>query len=170
MNKFKKSQVLVLFVLLLFLAFIPLLPSSLKSTYLYFISNFIIIVLASEAGLFSLLYKPLEDKMQSSSLIKKPITPSDGYSEKKEAPISSVSKHVEKRLKPVEKSASETERVVSFTKVDIVKKSTFIGSGEDDDIEIQEEIEGLNGQELYVKADVFIRNFYKQLKLQKDES
>ena len=157
MNKFKKSQVLVLFVLLLFLAFIPLLPSSLKSTYLYFISNFIIIVLAAEAGVFSLFYKPLEDKMQS-SFIKKPIIPSEGYSEKKEAPapISFVSKHVEKRLKPVEKSASETERVDERIM--------------DDDIEVQEEIDGLNGQELYAKADVFIRNFYKQLKLQRDES
>jgi len=181
MNKFKKSQVLILFVLLLFLAFLPLLPSSLKSTYLYFISNFIIIVLGAEAGLFSLFYKPLEDKMQS-SLLKKPIIPSEAYSEKKEAPISYVSKHVEKRPRPVEMSASETERVVSFTKMDIVKKSTskscvfFIGSGEDDegimndDIEVQDEIEGLNGQELYAKAEVFIRNFYKQLKLQKDES
>lgn len=174
MNKFKKSQVLIFFILLLFLSFTPLLPSSLKPTYLYFISNFIIITLGAEAGLLSTLSKPLEDKTQSFSVNRKP---QEAISEKKEASttssLSAVSEDVEK---------SESERVVSVTKVVKVQKGSskpsifFLENEEndegmiDDEIEVEEEIEGLNGQELSAKAEVFIRNFYKQLKVQKERN
>ena len=68
MNKFKKSQVLVLLVLVLLLLITPFLPSSLRPTYLYFIINFLIMALFAEAGLISDFSRPLEDKKQSTSV------------------------------------------------------------------------------------------------------
>ncbi|XP_027344014.1 uncharacterized protein LOC113856414 [Abrus precatorius] len=180
MNKFKKSQVLVLFVLLVLLVIIPSLPSSLRPTYLYFITNFLIIALGAEAGLLSVFAKPLEDKKQSSSVTIKPVMPSEASPEKREASnsittcVSVVSDHAEN-------CASDSG--VCVTKVDKVQKGPsvpslfFIGSGEaEEDVMIEEELEaeedigGINGQELFAKAEAFIRNFYKQLKMQREES
>ena len=84
-----------------------------------------------------------------------------------------VSEHVEK---------SASERVVCVTKVDKVQNSPsmptlfFIGGGEadeevmDEELEAEEELGGVNGQELFTKAEAFIGNFYKQLKMQSEES
>ena len=52
----------------------------------------------------------------------------------------------------------------------------FIGGGEadeqvmDEELEAEEELGGVNGQELFTKAEAFIGNFYKQLKMQSEES
>ncbi|KAK7305153.1 hypothetical protein VNO77_43053 [Canavalia gladiata] len=177
MNKFKTSQVLVLLVLLVLLVITPSLPSSLRPTYLYFIINFLIITLGAEAGLLSVFARPLEDRKQSSSVTPKPVMmPQEASPEKREVSstcVSAVSEYAEK---------SSSERVVCVTKVDKVQKGPsrpslfFIGSGEtdedvmDEDLEAEEDIGGVNGQELFAKAEAFIRNFYKQLKMQREES
>ncbi|OIW16362.1 hypothetical protein TanjilG_19078 [Lupinus angustifolius] len=182
MNKVKKSEVIVLFVLALLLVITPSLPSSLRPTYLYFIFNLLIIALGAEAGLLS----ALEDIKQ------KPTMPSEVIiSEKREGSNititsgSDVSEHNEKKPKVVEKFVSAKIHV-GVVKVDKVNKCPsmpsifFIGSGEadfeeviDDDEEIVAEdeiVEGVNGQELFTKAEAFIGNFYKQLKMQGEES
>ncbi|KAJ1441334.1 hypothetical protein SESBI_01476 [Sesbania bispinosa] len=155
-----------------------MLPSSQRPTYLYFISNFIIIALGAEAGLLSVFFRPLEDTKQSASVILKPEMPPEAATlEKKEVStttgVSALSEHVEK---------SASERVVCVTKVDKVQKCPsrpslfFIGGGEtdaefmDEELEVEEEIEGVNGQELFAKTEAFIGNFYKQLKMQREES
>jgi hypothetical protein len=88
-----------------------------------------------------------------------------------------------KYSKVVEKSASEKKIVfVGASKLDTVKKIPsmpsifFIGDGEDDlevnkddEVEVEDEICGVNGQELFAKAEAFIGNFYKQLKMQREE-
>ncbi|XP_061342213.1 uncharacterized protein LOC133288474 [Gastrolobium bilobum] len=175
MNKFKKSQVLVLFVPALLLVLTPLLPSSLRPTYLYFIFNVLIIGLGAEAGLLSAFSNPFEDTKQHVSVTQKPIMPPEVITGG-----SAVSEHNEKKPKVVEKSASE--KIVGVTKVDKLKKcpSTpsllFIGGGEvdgevmDEGLEAEDENGGVNGQELFVKAEAFIGNFYKQLKMQREES
>ncbi|RDY02936.1 hypothetical protein CR513_13536, partial [Mucuna pruriens] len=169
MNKFKKSQVLVLFVLVVLLGITPSLPSSLRPTYLYFIINFLIMALCAEAGLLSVFVRPLEDKKQYASVMS-----SEATSEKREQASNSnpavsgaVSEHEEK---------SPSERVVGVTKEDnSVPTLFFIGSGEadeevmDEEIEAEEEIGGVNGQELFAKAEAFIGNFYKQLKMQNEK-
>ncbi|TYI42446.1 hypothetical protein ES332_A01G099100v1 [Gossypium tomentosum] len=77
--------------------------------------------------------------------------------------------------------------IVGSIKADKVKEcpSTpslfFIGSGETEtgavnreELEMEEEEEGdvggLSGPELFTKAEIFIGNFYKQLKMQREES
>ena len=88
----------------------------------------------------------------------------------------------EKKPKVVEKSVSEKKIVfVGVAKVEKVKKCPsmpsifFIEDGEDDlevkdeEVEVEDEICGVNGQELFAKAEAFIGNFYKQLKMQREE-
>ena len=90
---------------------------------------------------------------------------------------------MEKKPKVVEKSASMKKNVfVGVTKVEKVKKCPsmasifFIEDGEDDleakneEVEVEDEIYGVNGQELFAKAEAFIGNFYKQLKMQREKS
>ncbi|XP_057434065.1 uncharacterized protein LOC130726778 [Lotus japonicus] len=169
MNKFQKSQVLVLLVLVLLLVITPFLPSSLRPTYLYFILNFIIISLGAEAGLLSVFSRSSEHMSES-----------EASSEKKEASctngVNGNSDHVENSAPP------QSQRVVCVTKMDKMQKCPsrpslfFIGSGEGDaetmgeEVETEEEIGGVNGQELFAKAEAFIGNFYKQLKMQREES
>ncbi|KAJ1389545.1 hypothetical protein SESBI_38162 [Sesbania bispinosa] len=184
MNKFDKSQVLVLFVLALLLAITPLLPSSLRSTYLYFIFNVLIIALGAEAGLLSAFSKPLEDRKQPVSVTQKPVMPSEVIPKQREASSitrgSAASEHNEKKPNNVEESASE--KIVGVTKVDKFRKCPsmpsllFIGGGQADtemmdvELEAEDEIGGVNGQELFAKAEAFIGNFYKQLRMQREES
>lgn len=171
MNKFKKSQVIVLFVLILLLVITPLLPSSIKPTYLYFICNFLIIALGAEAGLLSVFSRPLEDRKQYTSVThQKPVMDPEAIPEKREAfsttgDESDVSEHVDK-------FASE-----KVQKCPSMPSLFFIGGGESDaegmdelETEVEDEIEGVNGQELFSKAEAFIGNFYKQLKMQREES
>ena len=177
MNKFKKSQILILSLVAALLFIVPLLSSSLRPTYLYFVLNLLIIELGAEAGLLSVFSRP-------AYVAAKPVTTQEVKSveskddQKQVAPASSG-----KKAKVVEKSASE-KIFGTMIKVDKVKKcpSTpslfFIGSGETEseavDVEHEEEEEevvgGLSGPELFAKAETFISNFYKQLKMQREES
>jgi hypothetical protein len=185
MNKFRKSQVLMLFLLAVLLIITPLLSSSLRPTYLYFIINILIIALGAEAGLLSSFSKPSEDKKHTPKpLVSSEVSSDNGVVRNTyDKPVAAAS--TEKRPKVVEKSASE--RTVGSVKMDMVKKcpsmpSLFFIGGEDvadetyaeeekeeEKVEVLEE-EEVNGQELFTKAETFIGNFYQQLKMQREES
>lgn len=179
---FKKSQILMLSLLASLLIVTPLLSSSLRPTYLYFVFNILIIALGAEAGLLSSgPSKPPEDHKNAQGASTDDEATKAGAS----PPNSEI-----KKVKAVEKSASE--KISGAVKVNKLKKcpSTpslfFIGSGEtetaDDhrvlgvglyeekEEEEEEEVGGLSGQELFTKAEMFIGNFYKQLKMQREDS
>ncbi|MBA0792239.1 hypothetical protein Gohar_016755 [Gossypium harknessii] len=181
MNKFKKSQILTLSIVAALLFIAPLLSSSLRPTYLYFILNLLIISLGAEAGLGSVFSRPsyASARPDTTQEVKGSVESTDVA-----APTASTEK---KGNKVVEKSVSEKKIIVGSIKVDKVKKcpSTpslfFIGSGETEaeavnreELEMEEEEEGdvggLSGPELFTKAEIFIGNFYKQLKMQREES
>ncbi|KAJ4825202.1 hypothetical protein Tsubulata_043476 [Turnera subulata] len=185
MSKFKKSQILLLLVLAALLFVTPLLSSSSRPKYLYFIINLLIIALGAEAGLLSAFSKPVDqDKKHAVPLITKPQTPAQEASPYTEAQVTPARKETKPRA--VEKSASE--KIVATIKVDKVKKCPsmpslfFIGGGdnepEDHHVtrEVHHEEEELeeageqSSQELFTKAETFIGNFYKQLKMQREES
>ncbi|GMJ10356.1 hypothetical protein HRI_004704800 [Hibiscus trionum] len=168
MNKFKKSQILILSVVAALLFITPLLSSSLRPTYLYFVLNLVIISLGAEAGLGSVFSGP-------SYAAAKPVT--SQYDPKQVAPTASSEKKV------VDKSVSEKKINVGSIKADKLKKypSTptlfFIGETEPEPVnreELEEEEEGdvgvLSGPELFAKAETFIGNFYQQLSMQREES
>ena len=185
MNKFRKSQVLMLFLLAVLLIITPLLSSSLRPTYLYFIINILIIALGAEAGLLSSFSKPSEDKKHTPKpLVSSEVSSDNGVVRNTyDKPV--VAASTEKRPKVVEKSASE--KTVGSVKMDMVEKcpsmpSLFFIGGEDvadetyaeeekeeETVEVLEE-EEVNGQELFTKAETFIGNFYQQLKMQREES
>ncbi|KAF4380192.1 hypothetical protein F8388_020375 [Cannabis sativa] len=238
-NKFKKSQVLVLSLLAILLVIAPLLSSSLRPTYLYFITNLLIIVLGAEAGLLSLIFsKPLEEnnnKIKNTTYVVPPTPPHhqkpagiiiassseeasplkitshnvvvaninynnnkneqvkhNGPADQTIIDISHTSSASEKKVKIAEKTRSQ--KVVGSVKAAVrVKKCPsmpslfFIGSGDhqkeedfdgdidgDDDFvekKKEEEVGGeITGQELFTKAETFIGNFYKQLKMQREDS
>lgn len=178
---FKKSQILMLSLLASMLIITPLLSSSLRPTYLYFVFNILIIALGAEAGLLSSgPSKPPEDHKNAQGA-----STDDGATKAGASPPNSEIK----KVKAVEKSASE--KISGAVKVNKLKKcpSTpslfFIGSGETetaDDHQVfgdglyeekeeeEEEVGGLSGQELFTKAEMFIGNFYKQLKMQREDS
>ena len=62
MDKFKKSQSLKLCFIAILLSVTPLLSTSLRSPYLYFVFNLLIVALGAEAGLLSFILKAAEDK------------------------------------------------------------------------------------------------------------
>ncbi|MBA0823072.1 hypothetical protein Goarm_019830 [Gossypium armourianum] len=181
MNKFKKSQILTLSIVAALLFITPLLSSSLRPTYLYFILNLLIISLGAEAGLGSVFSRP-------SYAAARPDTTQEVKGSVESTDVAAPTASTEKRgNKVVEKSVSEKKIIVGSIKVDKVKKcpSTpslfFIGSGETEaeavnreELEMEEEEEGdvggLSGPELFTKAEIFIGNFYKQLKMQREES
>lgn len=177
---FKKSQILMLSLLASLLIITPLLSSSLRPTYLYFVFNILIIALGAEAGLLSSgPSKPPEDHKNAQGA-----STDDGATKAGASPPNSEIK----KVKAVEKSVSE--KISGAVKVNKLKKcpSTpslfFIGSGETetaDDHQVfgdglyeekeeEEEVGGLSGQELFTKAEMFIGNFYKQLKMQREDS
>ncbi|KDP39172.1 hypothetical protein JCGZ_00929 [Jatropha curcas] len=187
MSNFKKSQILMLSLLAALLFVTPLLSSSLRPKYLYFIINLLILALGAEAGLLSAAFsKPLDDSKKNSvvSISTKPIT-----QELASSPQPACTE--KKPIRVVEKSASE--KIVSsasINKADKVKKCPsmpslfFIGNAESttemEDVQENkpvvvvegegEEVGELSGQELFTKAETFIGNFYKQLKMQREES
>ncbi|MBA0550207.1 hypothetical protein Golob_021174 [Gossypium lobatum] len=181
MNKFKKSQILTLSIVAALLFIVPLLSSSLRPTYLYFILNLLIISLGADAGLGSVFSRP-------SYAVASPDTTQEVKGSLESTDVAAPTASTEKKgNKVVEKSVSEKKIIVGSIKVDKVKKcpSTpslfFIGSGETEaeavnreELEMEEEEEGdvggLSGPELFTKAEIFIGNFYKQLKMQREES
>ncbi|KAK2432852.1 hypothetical protein QL285_018187 [Trifolium repens] len=180
MDKVDKSQVIMLSFLAFLLVITPFLPSSLRPSYLYLIFNILIIVLGVEAGLLPVFSKPSEhvsvsviqkhamqvqEEKETCSITNNACTVSDEQSEKKP--------------KMVEKSACEKKIVfIGVSKVDKVKKCHsmpnlfYIDDLEvnDEEVElVEDEVCGVNGQELFAKAEAFIGNFYKQLKMQREE-
>lgn len=180
----------MLFLLAVLLIITPLLSSSLRPTYLYFIINILIIALGAEAGLLSSFSKPYEDRKQTVLAAPKPlaspeVSPDNGVvrttNDKVVAPTST-----EKKAKVVEKSASE--KFAGSVKIDKVAKCPsmpslfFIGGGESEAEDVAEDAyaeeegeekdgeEEVSGQELFAKAETFIGNFYKQLKMQREDS
>ncbi|KAF5186598.1 hypothetical protein FRX31_023815 [Thalictrum thalictroides] len=189
MEKSKKSHIVKLCLIALFFLITPLLSSSIRPAYLYLLLNLLIIAIGAEAGLLSFL-NPQEDKPIVTA--PKPIDITARVITATElSPIREVDdqvrgnnyllpKIVEKKVRKVEKSMSA--KVVSAVKVRTLMKSPstpslfFIG-GEDteaeetlNEFEGKDEDECLSGQELYTKAENFIGNFYKQLKIQREDS
>ncbi|KAF8414130.1 hypothetical protein HHK36_002129 [Tetracentron sinense] len=170
-----KSQVAKLSLIAILLLITPLLSTSKRPPYVYFIINLLIIALGAEAGLLSSFSMPQDDK-KPANITPKPVVVVE-VSEKRGSTSIIVPECNGRKAKVVEKSASE--KFVAVVNVHKVKKCPsmpslfFIGSGEAEEEEVTEEYEevgGISGPELFTKAETFIGNFYKQLKIQREES
>lgn len=195
MNNLKKSQVLMLSLLTILLIIAPLLSSSQRPTYIYFVTNLLIIALGAEAGLLSSFSNPsssssldTNDKKNPPSFV--PQKPSIiDQSHHNDTNGSEQDPKAGHGARVVEKCLSE--KIVGSVKVEKVKKCPsmpslfFIGDNNisnndsniinyfedyDEEDEEEQEEEEVSGQELYAKAESFIGNFYKQLKMQREDS
>lgn len=180
MDKFKKwAQILKLFPIAALLIITPLLATSLRSTYLYFIVNILIIVVGAEAGLFSFFLDSPENKKRAAALkpaIISEISPDDKEKTKTGAQFGNGSSSSSDKV--VEKCSSD--EILGAVKEQTMKKSPstpsifFIGSGGGEAEELVEDNDDeggeIGGQEMFQKAETFIGNFYEQLKMQREES
>lgn len=194
MAKPKNSEILKLSFMATLLIISPLIPTSLRPTYLYFLFNLLIIALGAEAGLLSFFSKPSEDK-KPITIPPKPTAAANTVrsSAPNEVPPNSSIGNIdsecgEKRPKVVEKCSSEKIVGVANKVSHKVKKCAstpsifFIGGGgawdeaeevvdeDESSDEEKEKEEEVKGKELFTKAETFIGNFYKQLKMQREES
>lgn len=155
---------IVLIALLLLIT--PLLSSSVKTPYLYFLFNLLLLVLGVESGILTAISRPPEDHRNPANKL----VGNDNVG--KVAPLGAE-----------EESTVVVEKTIVVEKIKPKKcPSTpslfFIGGfdGEDGadqngvDEGEEEEEEVLSGQELFAKAETFIGNFYKQLKIQREDS
>ncbi|KAK4439766.1 hypothetical protein Salat_0311500 [Sesamum alatum] len=170
----EKSQVLKLFLILLLLTITPLLSSSHRSAYLYFIANVLIIVVGAEAGLLSFFLEPPENnKRRPNHALKPTVTsinsafPPDKARTAAQLDTYGTNSVVEKRT---ENNVGESKKVKKSPSTPSI---FFIGDQSEDQMveekkneEVGEEV----GEELFQKAETFIGNFYKQLKMQREES
>lgn len=195
------SQMLKLSLIASLLVVAPLLSSSLRGTYLYFIFNLLIIALGYEAGLLSsssssnTTFDYEKNTNTTVLVVEVPQKPTEVVKSTSTADDKAMSNCTDKlliipqkKVKVVEKCSS-AKVFSSVVKVHQIKKcpSTpsifFIGGGETEPEELEvsfknDHFNGLeefdevvpSGQELYNKAETFIGNFYKQLKMQREES
>ena len=148
MNRFKKSEIVLLLGLTALLLITPLLSSSLRPTYLYFIFNLLILALALQAGLLSSAF------------------PNNAHS-----PNTTPSPDTSANIPNSDNIPPPNPKMESLNKCPSASTIFFIGDGDSE--EAEEEPSGGaagNGQELFAQAETFIGNFYKQLEMQKEES
>ncbi|CAA3031960.1 Hypothetical predicted protein [Olea europaea subsp. europaea] len=164
----KKSQILKLFLISALCIITPLLSTSFRSKYLYFVVNILIIAVGAESGLASFFLKSPENKKPAE---KSTTSSNDG---------TNLLDHTTNKSVTVSKKSS-SEKIADTVKVLDKSPSTpslFLTGGadredcsEEDDVEDDgEEVVELSEQELYHKAETFIGDFYNQLKMQRDES
>ncbi|KAG8386094.1 hypothetical protein BUALT_Bualt03G0113200 [Buddleja alternifolia] len=177
MENLKKSQIVELILIAALIIVTPLLSTSHRSTYLYFIVNILIVVVGAEAGLLSFLQKSAENTKK-----RRPAIISDDREADDDNQSGNGTTTSKKPVKTLEKCSSE--KIVGAVKDQkAVKKSPsmprpsifFIESGEAEDCKLVEDhnesgVGDLSGQELFRQSETFIGNFYKQLKMQRDES
>lgn len=142
----------------------PLLSTSLRFKYLYFIVNILIIALGAEAGLLSFFlqsqHNPKPPPSFPTSLPHKPpITPHDDGDD--DGDDDDGGDAVDgKPAEEVAQSPSEKTSIFYIHDDHLV---------EDDDDQLMED-DDVEDHELFHKAETFIGNFYKQLKMQRQES
>jgi Cotton fibre expressed protein len=195
MNKLPPfSQISKLVLLLIFVLLTPLIPTSLKHPYLYLLFNILVVALGVESGLLKAVTSPHEEKKHNSTpltpLFMTPQTlhPSIYNDTKVMTRTRSITAIATQALaKPVEKAKVETATLSGIVRVNKIKKCAsrpslfFIGglegereytkeSRQEEKGEEWMEAEEMTKQELFAKAENFIGNFYRQLKMQREES
>nr|DAD23444.1 TPA_asm: hypothetical protein HUJ06_024907 [Nelumbo nucifera] len=196
MDKLQRSEIVKVSFIASLLLITPLLSTSMRPPYLYFLVNLLIIALGADAGLLSSFSGPQEDKKPDSVVAAtKPTAVSSAVAEASpDYTLNATKTNVlggndgvpkcpteqkPNKVPVVGKSASE--KIVTVVKVRMMKKCPsmpslfFIGGGDEEeeigeDDEKEEEMGILSAQELFTKAEDFINNFHKQLNIQREES
>ncbi|CAL9760628.1 unnamed protein product [Musa acuminata subsp. burmannicoides] len=176
MEKLPASQVAKGAFLLALLLFTPFISSSLRTSYLYFLLNILIVALGLEAGFLTAISRPHEEKKAQNSLeTPVPVEAAVHDAATDATKLVSPQERVTQAAKPPRKPAVQT-RAQTLKRCPSRPSLFFIGGAEGDSFvkeEKEEKVEEageLSKQELFAKAEAFIGNFYKQLRMQREES
>ncbi|WOK92551.1 hypothetical protein Cni_G01242 [Canna indica] len=186
MEKPARSQVakgLFLVLLLLVAPFIS--SSSLRSSYLYFLLNILIVALGVEAGFIKAISRPHDQdkKHHQTNLAATPVAgEAPVTADKMMTNTNGVAKPAQSLRTVLQKVAPSAQTLKRCSS----KPSLFFIGGwegestikEEEEVVVEEEEkkmeDGYHGelskQELFAKAEAFIGNFYMQLKMQREES
>ncbi|XP_010921378.1 uncharacterized protein [Elaeis guineensis] len=189
MEALPKSQLAKILLFLLLLLLTTFIPTSLRPSYLYFLFNILIIALGVEAGFLNAISGPPDEKKSTPIITSMAVQalPDNGRSS---GSVDTAGLHEGRAqpVKPVEKPKVEkvaaVAKIVQKVKRCPSKPSIFFIGGFDGEAGLQEEEEEkeeeegeevvvvgeLSKQELFAKAETFIGNFYKQLKMQREDS
>ncbi|KAF3339548.1 Cotton fiber expressed protein [Carex littledalei] len=189
------SQMSKLLLLLIFSLLTLLIPTPLRHPYLYFLFNILVVVLGIESGLLKAITSPHDEKkpyFTTQYFTPPSLHPSihQGIGTRVLTKTQSIAALASQALaKPIEKS-----KVVETTLGGIVRVNNklkkcasrpsifFIGGLESEQECIKKEskkeekeeewmeADEMTKQELFTKAEHFIGNFYRQLKMQREES
>lgn len=167
MAKFKRSELAKIALIAALVLIAPLLSTSMRPPFLYLLLNLLIIFLGAESGILkALISSPPDEKKPMAAA---PVATAEASSGESTGELSAAEKPV------VEKNAAAV-KAHKVKKCPSMPSLFFIGSNEVEDFEEEEEDEEEDdiyedeGQELFAKAEMFIGNFYKQLKIQREES
>ncbi|KAL2927046.1 Laminin subunit beta-4 [Bienertia sinuspersici] len=195
MANFKKTQLLTLSLIATLLSFTPLLSSSFRSTYLYFIINVLIVVLGFQAGILSPPSSTSSSSNRDLEVDKKSTninTKMDNEEDNNNNEVSREKIFVVENYVPEKILACVDEVKKMIKKCPSTPSLFFIGGNENENenenenvveslLAEEKQIQEENGEEkgiyddeeeeeLFEKAETFIVNFYKQLKMQREES
>ncbi|KAJ4781647.1 hypothetical protein LUZ62_020643 [Rhynchospora pubera] len=190
MNKLPPfSQLSKLAFILIFILLTPLVPSSLRPPYLYFLFNILVVSLGIESGLLKAITSPHEEK-KPNSIPQAPILyPNIQNGSNVMTRTRSIAAIANQALaKPIEKAKVEIGGIIGVNKLKkcASRPSIFFIGGLESEHECKKEnkkenkeeekeeqwmeTEEMTKQELFAKAESFIGNFYRQLKMQREES
>lgn len=178
MEIFKNSQILKLFLLAALLIVTPLLSAPLRSKFLYFIVNILIVAVGAEAGLLSFFFSSdsTKNNKRTSPMIRPHVVVSEFSldDDLEKVFVDQCRNQLTVKCSP-KKVVDEEQKVVMEEYLPSTPSIFFIEDqsvedGVDDDDDEREEVGEMSGQELYQKAEMFIGDFYKQLKMQREES
>ncbi|XP_078153333.1 uncharacterized protein LOC144548516 [Carex rostrata] len=190
------SQITKLLLLLIFSLLTFLIPTPLRHPYLYFLFNILVVVLGIESGLLKAITSPHDEKKPkifTTHFIPPSLHPSihDGMGTHVLTRTQSIAALASQALvKPIEKSKVVENTLDGIVRVNNKLKRCasrpsifFIGGleseqecmkkeskKEEKEEEWMEADEMMSKQELFTKAEHFIGNFYRQLKMQREES
>ncbi|OVA03418.1 Protein of unknown function DUF761 [Macleaya cordata] len=170
MNAPQKFQMAYLALIAVLFSITPLLSTS----YLYLLLNLLIIIslLGTQTGLLSFYNK------KPPVLITQVVEESSAETFGNKITNNILPQDTHQKVKKVKVSKPEKQNLSSMNKKCPSSNPSlfFIGGGSTEEAEVveetveKEEEEGLSGEELFDKAEMFIGNFYKQLKIQREES
>ncbi|URD74930.1 hypothetical protein MUK42_36894 [Musa troglodytarum] len=170
MDKLPKSQVAKMVLFLFLLIIIPVVSTSVRSYYLYFLVNTLIIALGIEAGLLNMISGPRDEKINAAAAtavasainVEEAVHDAQAARPTAEQPAAVTVSRVATRVQKLKRCSSRPNLF-------------FIGNAQVDGTVEEEEFTcesngELSKQELFSKAEAFIANFHKQLKMQREES
>ncbi|KAK1307639.1 hypothetical protein QJS10_CPA09g00660 [Acorus calamus] len=176
----KKSLLVNLSIIFAFIAFAPFVSESFRVPYIYLFLNYLIVVLVVDSGVLAYISESYDGNSSTiNGMVTSPLTMDvrivGSTNVESNEVIEKFKKVMEKPILEKVESAAKAHKLTrlpsmpSLFFVECLKEEGFEDMEEEEEVE-EEEVFEEEAQELFTKAEMFIGSFYKQLKLQRQES